>query len=153
MKVKMVLDKIDATQHGAMRSMVWERPLKTKKSAGNNYVVKRTHASGIRFGISYDNMASTKEGRENGTKPIANAGLIGRTWIRPNVLLKSEKSGNTLVRCSMGKSSTFDTEYFLNGRKVDKEVIAPFVLKSEITSHGERPEVMDVNTDYIIAID
>lgn len=137
-------------KRGAYRAVVWERPLKTRKNV-KEVVVKRTYGTGLRFGVCYDNMASTQKGREDGTLPAENQGLRGREWLIPQLTLRSLKTGNTLVRLSLAQSSTFNTEYFLNGRKVEKAEIEPLVLKSEIKPH-EMPQCFDLNTDSIIAI-
>lgn len=137
-------------KRGAYRAVVWERPLKTRKDV-RDVVVKRTYGTGLRFGVCYDNMASTQKGRSDGTLPPENQGLRGREWLIPQLTLRSLKTGNTLVRLSLAQSSTFNTEYFLNGRKVEKAEIEPLVLKSEIKSH-EMPQCFDISTDYIIAI-
>lgn len=137
-------------KRGAYRAVVWERPLKTRKNV-KDVVTKRTYGTGLRFGVCYDNMASTQKAREDGTLPAENQGLKGREWIVPNLTLRSLKTGNTLVRLSLAQSSTFNTEYFLNGVKVAKAEIEPLVLKSEVASH-EMPNVFDLNTDHIIAI-
>lgn len=150
MTYEKVLERIN-TKRGAFRSCVWERPLRTRKAAGDVIVTKRTYGSGLRFGVCYDNMTSTKKGREDGTLPAENAGLKGREWIIPNLTLRSLRTGNTLVRMSLAQTSAFQTEYFINGRKATKAEVEPLVLKSEVSSH-EMPEVFDLNTDSIIAI-
>lgn len=137
-------------KRGAFRSILWERPLKTRKNV-KDVIVKRTYGTALRFGVAYDNLASTKQGRADGTLPAQNAGLIGREWIVPNLTLRSLKTGKTMLRVSLAKSSKFVTEYYLNGRKVDKAKIEPLVLKSEIRSH-DMPEVFDVCTEDILAI-
>lgn len=137
-------------KRGAFRSILWERPLKTRKNV-KDVIVKRTYGTALRFGVAYDNLASTKQGRADGTLPAQNAGLIGREWIVPNLTLRSLKTGKTMLRVSLAKSSKFVTEYYLNGRKVDKAKIEPLVLKSEIRSH-DMPEVFDVCTDDILSI-
>lgn len=137
-------------KRGAFRSILWERPLKTRKNV-KDVIVKRTYGTALRFGVCYDNMASTQKGREDGTLPSENQGLRGREWIIPNLTLRSLKTGNTLVRLSLARNSTFRTEYFKNGVKVEKAEIEPLVLKSEIKSH-EMPQCFDISTDYIIAI-
>lgn len=137
-------------KRGAFRSILWERPLKTRKNV-KDVIVKRTYGTALRFGVCYDNMASTQKGREDGTLPSENQGLRGREWIIPNLTLRSLKTGNTLVRLSLAQNSTFNTEYFKNGVKVEKAEIEPLVLKSEIKSH-EMPQCFDISTDYIIAI-
>ena len=137
-------------KRGAFRSILWERPLKTRKNV-KDVIVKRTYGTALRFGVCYDNMASTQKGREDGTLPSENQGLRGREWIIPNLTLRSLKTGNTLVRLSLAQNSTFRTEYFKNGVKVDKAEIEPLVLKSEITSH-QMPNVFDLCVDNILCI-
>ena len=137
-------------KRGAYRAVVWERPLKTRKDV-RDVVVKRTYGTGLRFGVCYDNMASTQKGREDGTLPSENQGLRGREWIIPNLTLRSLKTGNTLVRLSLAQNSTFRTEYFKNGVKVEKAEIEPLVLKSEVASH-EMPNVFDLCVDNILCI-
>lgn len=137
-------------KRGAFRSILWERPLKTRKNV-KDVIVKRTYGTALRFGVAYDNLASTKQGRADGTLPAQNAGLIGLEWIVPNLTLRSLKTGKTMLRVSLAKSSKFVTEYYLNGRKVDKAKIEPLVLKSEIRSHN-MPEVFNVCTEDILAI-
>lgn len=137
-------------KRGAFRSILWERPLKTRKNV-KDVIVKRTYGTALRFGVCYDNMASTQKGREDGTLPSENQGLRGREWIIPNLTLRSLKTGNTLVRLSLARNSTFRTEYFKNGVKVEKAEIEPLVLKSEVTSH-EMPNVFDLCVDNILCI-
>lgn len=137
-------------KRGAFRSILWERPLKTRKNV-KDVIVKRTYGTSLRFGVCYDNMSSTQKGREDGTLPSENHGLRGLTWIVPNLTLRSLKTGDTLVRVSLARNSTFNTEYFLNGRKVTKEEIEPLVLRSELGRH-EMPEVFNLKTENILAI-
>ena len=144
-----VMNRIKA-KRGAYRAVLWERPLKTRKNV-KDVIVKRTYGTALRFGVCYDNMASTQKGREDGTLPAENQGLRGREWIIPNLTLRSLKTGNTLVRLSLAQNSTFRTEYFKNGVKVEKAEIEPLVLKSEVTSH-EMPNVFDLCVDNILCI-
>lgn len=149
MTYEQTMNRINA-KRGAFRAVCWERPLRTRKGV-KDIVVKRTYGTGLRFGVCYDNMASTQKAREDGTLPAENQGLRGREWIIPNLTLRSLRTGNTLVRLSLAQNSTFNTEYFLNGRKVEKAEIEPLVLKSEVASH-EMPNVFDLNVENIIAI-
>lgn len=142
---------LNRTPKGAFKSMVWERQLKTKAAFKNDIVTKRTTADTIRFGCTYDHLKAVKEGRENGTKPAENCGLIGRHWLVENLISQSDKTGKTLLRVSLAQNSKFETEYFLNGRKVTKEEIAPMCYASETKAH-ENTEVFDVATDSIISI-
>lgn len=142
---------LNRTPKGAFKSMVFERQLKTKKAYNSNIITKRTTASSVRFGCSYENLKAVKEGRENGTKPEQNMGLVGRHWVLPNLISQSDRTGKTLLRVSLANNSKMETEYFLNGRKVSKEEIAPMCYASEVKSH-EHTEVFDVATDSIISI-
>ena len=142
---------LNRTPKGAFKSMVLERQLKTKKQYSDNIITKRTTGSALRFGVAYDNMKAVKEGRENGTKPAENAGLIGRHWLVENLISQSDRTGKTLLRVSLANNSKMETEYFLNGRKVNKEDIAPMCYASETKAH-EYTEVFDIATDSIISI-
>ena len=55
------------------------------------------------------------------------------------------------MRVSLANNSKMETEYFLNGRKVNKEDIAPMCYASETKAH-EYTEVFDIATDSIISI-
>lgn len=137
-------------KRGNFRSILWERPLKTRKNV-KDVIVKRTYGTSLRFGVEYDKMASTQKGRDDGTLPAENQGLRGRIWLVPNLTMRSLKTGNTLVRLSLAQNSTFRTEYFKNGVKVEKSEIEPLVLKSEVASH-EMPNVFDLNVENILCI-
>lgn len=149
MTYKQTMDRINA-KRGAFRSVLWERNLKTRKNV-NDVIIKRTYGTALRFGVEYDKMASTKKGRKDGTLPAENQGLRGRVWLVPNLSMRSLKTGNTLVRLSLAQNSTFRTEYFKNGVKVEKSEIEPLVLKSEVASH-EMPNVFDLNVENILCI-
>lgn len=153
MEFNKVFEKVNKSPRGSFHAMVWERPLKMKKGVEGHYIVKRSFGSSLRFGVEYDNMKAVKEGREKGDLPAENAGLIGRSWIVPNLFMESHKSGAKLLRVSMASGSKFATEYFDNGKKVAKEDIAQYVLKSEIAPHSPVNAVFDINVNSIIAID
>lgn len=142
---------LNRTPKGAFKSMVWERQLKTKKQYADNIITKRTTACSVRFGCSYENLKAVKEKRENGELPPVNAGLSGKHWLIPNLVLQSNRNGRTLLRVNLANNSKMETEYFLNGRKVSKEDIAPMCYASEVKAH-EHTEVFDVATDSIISI-
>lgn len=142
---------LNRTPKGAFKSMVWERQLKTKKQFANDIITKRTTASSIRFGCDYNHLKAVKEGRANGTKPAEPQPLLGKHWLIQNLVLQSDRSGKTLLRVSLANNSKMETEYFLNGRKVNKEDIAPMCYASETKAH-EHTEVFDVSTDSIISI-
>ena len=136
---------------GSFRSIMWERQVKTKKAYGGEVIVKRTSAYGVRMGVNYDKMQKVQMARLSGDKPAENAGLIGRSWVIPNLVLESNKTGRKLLRVATCANSKFVTEYFLNGRKVNKEDIEYMLLSSEKNS-GHASEVFDIPIENILYI-
>ena len=142
---------LNRTPKGAFKSMVWERQLKTKKQYADNIVTKRTTGSALRFGVAYDNMKAVKEGRENGTKPAENAGLIGRHWLIKDLISQSDRTGKTLLRVSLANNSKMETEYFLNGRKVNipsylTKVGQTIALKDTSRQLGKMKAILEANS-------
>lgn len=150
MEFNKLMNHLSSKQNGSFRSLTWERELKTRKGV-NACVVKRTSASAVRFGVTYDNMGVVQKGREDGALPAQNAGLRGMEWSIPNLVLKSVKTGKTYVRVSCAQNSKFNTEYFLNGRKVEKSEIEPLCLKSEFSNH-ERLTVFNVGIENVLSV-
>jgi hypothetical protein len=144
--------RIAETNKAGFHSAVWERPLKTRAAHKDKYIVKRTYGTALRFGVNYDAMGAVQEKREKGDLPTENQGLIGRHWIIPNVILESDKTGKKLLRVSLAKNSTMETQYFLNGRPVQKSEIEQYVLKSEVENKHQNMEVFDIGIDNIISI-
>ena len=153
MEFNKVKVKVTASPKGSYHAMVWERPLKTRASAKDHYIVKRTYGSGLRFGVDYDRMTSVQKKRDDGELPTANQGLIGREWIVPNLYSRSQRTGKTLLRVSLAQSSAMHTEYFLDGRPTTKEEVASMCLASETAQRHNEMDVFDINTDSIISID
>lgn len=149
MEYEKILEKINGKK-GQFCSISWSRPMKTKKEFTNYKVVKHTYGTALRLGVNYDNMASTIKGREDGTKPAVNVGLIGRSWVLPNVMMRSDKSGKYLLRVSMAQNSKFNTKFTIDGREVDRSEVEKMVYKNEIGSH--ETNVFDVNIDNIESI-
>ena len=148
-KVKRIVNNIGG---GQFHSMVWEREIPVKKSAGNAVVKKRTTASGIRFGVNYDAMKAVNEKREKGELPTENQGLKGREWIVPNLYLRSIKSGKTMLRVSLSKSSKMVTQWYLNGKEVKKEDLSAILYAKDMNANHVEMDCFDVTTDNIIAI-
>lgn len=153
MEFNKVQNKIKGFQKGSFHSVVWERPLEVKKAFKGQVVVKRTFGSGLRFGVNYDNMAAVQKKREDGTLPTENAGLLGRSWIEPNLFLESTKTGKKLVRVSLSQSSKMETQFFLNGVPVEKEQVVHMLYAKDAKPHNMAVDCFDVSTDAIIAID
>ena len=114
---------------GSFRSVLWERPMKTKKAFSNCVITKRTSAV-VRFGVDYNNIKAVQEKRSNGELPNVNAGLPWGQWKMFPYFI--EHKGNMYLRCAISPKNKMQTEYFLNGRKVEKSVIEGMVLASEL---------------------
>ena len=136
---------------GSFRSIMWERQVKTKKAYSGEFIVKRTSAYDVRMGVNYDKIRKVQMARLSGDKPAENAGLIGRFWVIPNLVLQSIKTDKKFLRVTTCANSRFVTEYFLNGRKVNKEDIEYMLLSSEKNS-GHTSEVFDIPIENILYI-
>lgn len=150
MKFELVKNKVSSVRKGAFSSLLWERPVKTKKGCMDT-ITKRVRAT-VRFGIDYENMQSTKDIRATGKEA---AGLQWGTWKQFPYFIEHTPKTSTIkqnyLRAYIGQGANIKTEYFLNGRKVDKSVIAPMCLASEIKEQ-ESNRTITINIDNILAI-
>lgn len=148
MKFETLKRKVTGVTKGSFQSMVWERPMKTKKAFSGQTLVKRSTGV-VRFGIVYDNMKAVQEKRQSGELPAENAGLQWGEWMMFPYFIKHK--GNVYLRCAVSKGNAIQTEYFLNGVKVTKESIQHMLLASEMKSTSEL-DVFSVNIENIIAV-
>ena len=74
MEFKKVRRIVNNIAPGTFHTVIWERQVPVKKSAGDVVVTKRTTASGIRFGINYDNMKAVTESAKMALCPP-------KTWV------------------------------------------------------------------------
>lgn len=147
----MTYEDVKGIQYGTFHTVSWQRPVKVRAAYRGVNLVKHSVGTSLRIGCNYDELASTKQGRADGSKPQVNAGLIGRKWLIRNVLLESERTGRQLLRLSLAQNSKFKSEYLLDGKPVSKEEIAHMVLKSELTSNHEQ-NVFDIDLANITEI-
>lgn len=143
----MNIKAIAESKKGQFSSVTWARTCKTLKSCSDT-ITKRTTASAVRIGASYDNMAVVKEGRANGELPKENQGLRGMVWINYPITLASIHNGREYLRIETASNSHFSTEYFKNGIKVEKSQIIDLLQSSEKRS-GDVPTVMNIGYDTI----
>lgn len=149
MNMNVIRDVVTKKQKGSFSSILWERPLPVRKAyAGNNIVTKRTSAV-VRFGVEYDNMGSVQTKRANGELPTANEGLKWGEWSLYPYFIRHK--GKNYLRCAEAQNSPIHTEYFLNGRKVDKATVEPLCTKAAFTDHSKL-DVFTVDCDNILAI-
>lgn len=147
MKLDSVKRIVTGKQKGAFSSMLWERPMKLKKAFAGNVVTKRSKGT-VRFGVEYDNMKAVQEKREGGVLPEKNAGLPWGEWSAYPYLISHK--GNSYLRTSKVPGSKIETEYFLNGRKVEKKDVEAMCLKSEFS--GNEADCFNVNVENILSI-
>ena len=148
MKYSIIKEILKANVKGSFRSMTWEKELPVKKAFAGNVIVKRSSGV-VRLGIDYDNIKAVQEKRAIGNLPEVNAGLPWGTWKAFPYLI--EHKGNFYLRCAESKNNKIETQYFLNGRKVEKKDIENMCLKSAFTNHANM-DVFNVNIENIISI-
>lgn len=147
MKLEKIMARIKKGQNGSFRSMVMERPLKTKKAYADEVLTKRTETV-VRLGVDYDNIKNVKMKRENGELPEKNAGLQWGEWESfPYIVKHKDKK---YLRCATSKGNTPITTYYRNGKKVSFEEIENMLLASEKTS--KEKDVFSVDIENIIAL-
>lgn len=148
MKMDALMKIIEGYKNGTWVSIAWEKELKTRKGI-EAIITKKTEAV-LRMGVSYDNKASVQEKRENGELPKENQGLPYGTWYMFPMII--EHKGNYQLRVTTSENTKYATKYFMDGKEVTKDEIRELVLKSEVESSGERPEVFNIKIENLIAI-
>ena len=148
MKYSIIKEILKSNVKGSFRSMTWEKELPVKKAFAGNVIMKRSSGV-VRLGIDYDNIKAVQEKRAIGSLPEVNAGLPWGTWKAFPYLI--EHKGNFYLRCAESKNNKIETQYFLNGRKVEKKDIENMCLKSAFTNHANM-DVFNVNIENIISI-
>lgn len=103
-----------------------------KKAKDENVIVTKETFTYIRKGIEYDNMASVKEKRENGTLPTENAGLPWGEWIEGLEGIAITHKGNEYVRLYPQSLIVPTVKYFANGVETSKDELVAngYVSKS-----------------------
>jgi len=94
----MTIKDLFMSKRGQICSVTYERPLKTRKSAGDIKVTKKVEGLLCRAGIEYDNQAAVQEKRETGELPPENAGLPWGEWDQYPYTIKHK--GETYFRFS-----------------------------------------------------
>lgn len=133
MKLVTLKSHVHNVKKGTYTSILWERDAKTKKGC-TDCVKKRVRAT-VRLGMNYENLSIVKAGRATGKMPTVSAGLTWGTWSEYPYFIKHTPKNSvetTYLRAYLGKGSNMQTEWYLNGRKVDKSAIAHLVLASEL---------------------
>ena len=154
MQLNQVRQAIAATPKGANVILEWNRTLACLKTSGcQDTIVKSTRMVG-RIGIDYDNQKAVQAKRDSGELPAENAGLNGMEWIEPPYLLRSLKSGRTLLRLYCGTSDKIHPEvhFFRNGVEVARESLNGSVASTDWKPSEEKPDCFSCHTDDIVRI-
>ena len=152
MKYEEIKKVIDNTGKGTIHTMVYSKELKTRKGVTAK-VSKKTTVQ-VRMGVDYDHLASTIEGRANGTLPPENAGINSSlTWVDKgrNFLINS-KTGEVMLRVASANGNPTKTVYYKDGVPVDKAEIEPLCLKSETASRNKAVSVFNIKIDKILSL-
>ena len=139
-------------KRGQFATVNYERKAKTLKNAPE--ILKRTKAYNVRIGAEYDALKTTLENKGVDNKAEAHAlnqGLNGMEYEIYPVLLKG-KNDKRYVRIETAKNTRFETEYFMNGKPVNKTEIAQYLQASEKKPSGDLPSVMNIGLDNITEI-
>lgn len=135
---------------GTIHTITYSRPMKTRK--GVTDTITKTTTMQCRLGVRYDNMASTKEGRANGTLPTENAGLANSLrWVDDN-FIENIYNGNKMLRVAYANGNKTVTKYFVNGVETTKDAIIPLCLASETKPSTSAPTVMNIGVEKIVEI-
>lgn len=144
-----VIKEVIKNRKGQNLSAVITKSLKTKKAHAGNKVEKITKLV-VRGGVEYDNMKVVKEGRENGDLPSENAGLPWGEWAEFPLHITHKGTDYARFYPASGIKFVPQVQYFLNGLEVEKSVIEPLVLASELPSpKDEEPLCFTIKAENV----
>ena len=143
----MSIREMALAKKGTFATVEYAKEVKTLKGCPVT-ITKKTIARNVRIGCDYDSLKVVKDAK--GVKTTAeahelNTGLRGFTWVNFPTILQNKK-GDKFVRITTNSNTKFDTTYYANGIKVNKEDIEQYLPKS---SRGDMPVVMNINMDNI----
>lgn len=144
-----LIEKIE-TRHGQISTVTMIDLLDSKMKKRNNpyYGIGLLKISTfqIRFGVAYENKATTKEKREEGIEAQT---ARGKTWIDFPYWMTSDKTRRVLVACSSVKNKNSKTVYTdRNFNVVESDSIKPY-LKAR---SGSMPEWYTIELSKIIRV-
>ena len=143
----MSIREVALAKKGTFATVEYAKEVKTLKGCPVT-ITKKTIARNVRIGCEYDSLKVVKDAR--GVKTTAesrekSSGLNGFTWVNFPTILQNKK-GDKFVRITTNSNTKFDTTYYANGIKVNKEDIEQYLPKS---SGNGLPVVMNINMDNI----
>lgn len=141
-----------ANRGGQNVCVTFRRDAKTLKTNPPPFVIEKQTCGTFRAGVNHENRADIIEKRENG---IEAQGLKGKTWELFPYILKSEKTGDLLLRLTPSSGDTKSiVQWFANGRPVTKAEVAPYLLASETAekSQDKGEFCFDIGCEKVLAI-
>lgn len=140
--------EIVLAKKGHIATIETRKPVKMKKNQPAFFKASKFQA---RVGVNYENLASTKEGREDGTLPEENAGLPWGKWVAFPYLI--EHNGKHYVRVTAFDGNKYPATFTdVNGNVVDKETVKAGALASEFKSSEDTPSVFNIPLENIVNI-
>lgn len=135
------------TLKGQICTLQTVRNMKVRK--GQPEVLKQSSFQ-CRIGVSYDNIASVIEKRENGQLPAENAGLPWGEWIQfPHLI---SHNGNHYLRCTKISSNFIPkTCFYQNGKEISKDEAKIVCLASEFREDQDN-EVFTIKVESIVEV-
>ena len=143
----MSVREVALAKKGTFATVEYEKEVKTLKGCPVT-ITKKTIARNVRIGCEYDSLKVVKDARGVQTTKESRAkssGLNGFEWVNFPTILQNKK-GDKFVRITTNSNTKFDTTYYANGIKVNKEDVEKYLPKS---SSGNMPVVMNINMDNI----
>jgi len=149
MNLDKLIQAILSQAKGAERTIVQERPAKTKKSFAGN-LIKRSVIR-CRF-VNYEAQKTTKQARENGRKEMPN-NWESHVETHCDGLFTDHKGK---LKVCVGHSAfghKGKKEFVLNGKPVELEQVKPFLLASEYKKSDSMPDWYTLEAQNIKEID
>ena len=143
----MSVREVALAKKGTFATVEYAKEVKTLKGCPVT-ITKKTIARNVRIGCEYDSLKVVKDARGVQTTKESrekSSGLNGFTWVNFPTILQNKK-GDKFVRITTNSNTKFDTTYYANGIKVNKEDIEKYLPKS---SSGNMPVVMNIKMDSI----
>lgn len=136
------------SKKGQITTLTTEREVKVKK--GQPTIFKSSKFQ-VRIGCNYENLATTKQGRENGNLPETNAGLPWGEWDQFPYTITHK--GKTYLRVTAFNGNVYPVEYHDgNGNMIGKSEMQKIALASEFSKGDTVPTVFNIPLDTITSI-
>lgn len=133
---------------GQIATLETKKAVKMKKGQPAFFKASKFQA---RVGVNYENLATTKEGRNDGTLPEENAGLPWGKWVAFPYLI--EHNGKHYVRLTAFDGNKYPATFTdENGNVVDKDVVKAGALASEFKTTDDAPSVFNIPLENIVSI-